>query len=541
MRRHALRLAALAALVTLAFAAGDVASDKTAAAAPPPPLLVPLTPAQARSAAADGPGQPGAVIAALEAAPGTAALALASLSTAALAAPALTLPLGAAIPPPPASWATGAGGQEAAALAAAPPPSALLITRTSLEAGPVPGSLTWKGKVDGAEAGPAAEAILTVVDGAVAGTVRQGGRLWQVRTIVPGTGATAAASTQQPPAKEGPPGSSGPPAPAGEAPKPAFNAAAGAVVALVAVDEAAFPPDDAEEVTGAPAGHGGDAPATAATATPAAGADGPVPAAAGNPLIRVQFLYTPATRDALGGDAAARALAAHSIDLANEGLANSAIPATAARFQWTGGAAVVPEASEGDGWFTLRNRLANPADGWADWATVRDRAAAQADVTVMLVNLMDLCGLAVGIGRAQASPAPVVLVSHVCVAKHSVLHEIGHLAGLRHDADHDSTSWPDADAHGLRLFAGRPPYRTVMGYPCTGSGQPDCPRLNVFSNPAVTVNGVPSGIEGQANNARVFKAAGGWMARLFENGGKKAGVVKEGVKEGGVASADAQP
>ena len=112
--------------------------------------------------------------------------------------------------------------------------------------------------------------------------------------------------------------------------------------------------------------------------------------------------------------------------------------------------------------------------------------------------------------------------------------QIGHLAGLRHDADHDSTNWPNPDAHGLRLMGARPPYRTVMGYPCTERGQPECPRLNVLSNPGVVVNGVASGIAGRANNARVFNAAGGWMARLFE------GVRSSGEVEGeeGAASAD---
>jgi len=114
--------------------------------------------------------------------------------------------------------------------------------------------------------------------------------------------------------------------------------------------------------------------------------------------------------------------------------------------------------------------------------------------------------------------------------------QIGHLAGLRHDADHDSTNWPNPDAHGLRLMQGRPPYRTVMGYPCTERGQPSCPRLNVLSNPGVVVNGVPSGIEGRANNARVFNAAGGWMARLFE--GRRAGGQAEVEGGGGAATAD---
>ena len=281
--------------------------------------------------------------------------------------------------------------------------------------------------------GPAHEAILTIVDGAVAGTVRQGGRLWQVRTVVPGAAAAPAPAAAT---EEGAPGVSAPGA--GEQPTktpPGLVAANGAVVALVAIDEAAFPPDDAVEAAlrsgapGPPAAEDGETntPPPVEPSPPSTTGNDSDPsavAAAAAPLIRVQFLYTAATRDALGGDAQARALAAHSVDLANAGLANSGVPASSSRFQWTGYAAVVPEARESDGWFTLRNRLAAPADGWADWATGKERINGKADVTVMFVNLIDLCGLAAGIGREAATPAPVVLVSHVCVAKHSVLHEV---------------------------------------------------------------------------------------------------------------------
>lgn len=52
-------------------------------------------------------------------------------------------------------------------------------------------------------------------------------------------------------------------------------------------------------------------------------------------------------------------------------------------------------------------------------------------------------------------------------------------------------------------------YRTVMSYQCPAG---NCTRQPRFSNPRVTFNGAPTGIEGQRDNARTGDAVADTVA-----------------------------
>lgn len=125
-----------------------------------------------------------------------------------------------------------------------------------------------------------------------------------------------------------------------------------------------------------------------------------------------------------------------------------------------------------------------------------DRAA---DLVAMIINKSDFCGLADAI-RASADTAYAVVYFDCATGYYSFAHELGHLMGARHDPTHDATTTPFAYGHGYQYVSGTTRWRTIMAYDCAGG----CPRLQYFSNPAVSYGGVSMGTLAIHNNARVL-------------------------------------
>jgi hypothetical protein len=148
-----------------------------------------------------------------------------------------------------------------------------------------------------------------------------------------------------------------------------------------------------------------------------------------------------------------------------------------------------------------------------------DRSLFDADVCVLMtLNDGNFCGLASGIG-SNYSTAFCVSVAGCSVGNHTFAHEIGHLHGCRHDPYVDSNNSPYAYGHGYVYFPSR--WRTIMAYnnecdcsdevtPCPAyddratPGSPSCTRLQNWSTPDVTQNGVPMGTAATHKNERVL-------------------------------------
>ncbi|SDW35901.1 PKD domain-containing protein [Lysobacter enzymogenes] len=260
--------------------------------------------------------------------------------------------------------------------------------------------------------------------------------------------------------------------------------------AVVEVDESRMPPDH-------PVGYrDSDLPQIdmRAASRAALAAVGPAAVDPGaTATIRVQVVATNQAVTAYGGDM--RALVDLAIAESNQGYTNSnvGIQLELANYR------TVEYTSAGDGHFTDEERFADPSDGYMDDIHA-SRDANAADVSVLIIDDAGNCGLAHSIGSTAATA--FATVHYDCATGYySFAHEIGHLLSARHDPAADPTNTPYAYGHGYRYEpATGSKWRTIMAYNCTGG----CPRLNYWSNPDVTYNGVAMGTADRNHNQRVL-------------------------------------
>jgi hypothetical protein len=274
--------------------------------------------------------------------------------------------------------------------------------------------------------------------------------------------------------------------------------------ALVRVDLSAFPPEDAAF----------SAASSASVALKKASGERdskPQPETAGSTLesvtaasapyspIRVLVAYTPSVANAHGDILGLIQLA---VDETNASFGYSGITPTlelahAVRVNYT-------EARAGDLHLTDVRRFRDTADGFMDEVHGL-RTTYGADLMALLLNdgsRDGLCGRAYdfGVGAGDA----FVTVHYDCATGiYSFGHELGHLAGSRHDTDESST--PFAYGHGYYYAPGG--WITIMGVRRTG-----VVRLQRWSNPSLTYNGIPLGTTNWNNSARVWNERGATMA-----------------------------
>lgn len=158
---------------------------------------------------------------------------------------------------------------------------------------------------------------------------------------------------------------------------------------------------------------------------------------------------------------------------------------------------------------TIVGHLATNGDGQMDNVHAQ-RDALNADVVVLIMHQPAACGRANAIG-ANAAQAFVIVHWDCATGNYSFGHEIAHLASARHDEPTDTTDTPYAWGHGFRHQAAAPNgWRTIMGYRC-GGGLCE-PRLQYWSSPLSTWNGLPMGTAADADNRRVWNERAATLA-----------------------------
>jgi peptidyl-Asp metalloendopeptidase len=182
---------------------------------------------------------------------------------------------------------------------------------------------------------------------------------------------------------------------------------------------------------------------------------------------------------------------AHSIEEANASFVNSDIDNIKLRLVHS--QQIAYDESEGEH-FNHLYRMVDGEGAFANVAALRNEK--RADVVVLIVDDASGCGLATRVA-ADAEDAFAV-VHHACaVLTYSIPHEIGHIIGARHDSSLDRSASPFPYGHG---YVNGTKWRDIMSYKASCDG---CPRLALWSNPTVMVEGEPAGTA-HADNARVI-------------------------------------
>jgi peptidyl-Asp metalloendopeptidase len=215
--------------------------------------------------------------------------------------------------------------------------------------------------------------------------------------------------------------------------------------------------------------------------------------------VDVLVAYTAAARIGAGGEAGMAALVDLAVAEANQSYGKSGVPLD---LHLVGAVETTYDETAFD-WQQTLGRLRTQGDGFMDELhALRDEAGA--DHVVLLVESATTYA---GLGYQLTQPAAPFFASWAfsvvsrsyATGFYTFAHELGHNMGAQHDEAHAAGPGYHLYSHGLQQPAAA--FRTVMAYACDGSS---CPRVDQWSSPLVLVGGVPTGIDGVADNAKTL-------------------------------------
>ena len=219
--------------------------------------------------------------------------------------------------------------------------------------------------------------------------------------------------------------------------------------------------------------------------------------------IDVIVVYTTATKNFLGGDQQAQALAQSAIDTTNTTYVNSMIRQRV-RMVHTQEFVYTESGNSSTDLTNLRNSPIIQA--------LRDTH--KADLVAEISEVTGVCGIGHLMNAQGGVPnqAFTVTARSCAVGNLSFPHELGHNMGAHHNPENAGTPiFPYGFGHYINGN-----YRTVMSYvdPCASG----CTRRPYFSNPLVIFNGFPTGLVGTRDNARMLNTTADWSANYRYSG-----------------------
>jgi len=294
----------------------------------------------------------------------------------------------------------------------------------------------WSGHIEGEEA---SQVTVVVQDGVMASNIRVKGALYQVRY------------------------------------------AGGGVHSVREIDQSAFPPQ-----------HGDSEPIRVDLREEAQTESDVFVAFDDGSTLDVMVVYTPVARAAVGGTTAMNALINLAIAETNTAYSNSGVTPQL-RLVHT---EEVSYTESGD-FSTDLNRLKDTADGFMDNVhTLRDTHAA--DMVSLFIE--DPNSSVCGLGFIMTTESNFFerfafnVVRQDCATGNFTFgHELGHNMGLKHDRTNDNADGVFPYSHGYVDIPNG--FRTIMGVFSTCFS---CTKIQHFSNPAVSFQGNPTGVDFQA-------------------------------------------